>query len=207
MDYFKFRDKIKDLPYFETRELKIVLRDDFNPAMLVNLKNWMNKGHLVMLRRGLYLLADLKNEVDVMVFAGKLYSPSYISLETALSFYGIIPEAVFTTTSVTTRKTKKFQTPLGYFSYQKIKKEAFGGFEAKMQNGISYKLALPEKALVDFFYLNRNIIDGSQEQFESYRFNKDFKFSKSKLRKFAKIFQNKKTSFLINQFIKWSHLD
>ncbi len=203
MDYFKFKDKIKDLPYFETKELRVVLGDDFNPTMLVNLKNWVNKGHLLMLRRGLYLLADLKNEVDVMVFAGKLYSPSYISLETALSFYGIIPEAVFTTTSVTTRKTKKFQTPLGHFSYQKIKKEAFGGFEAKMQNGISYKLALPEKAMTDFFYLNRGILNGSREQFESYRFNEEFRFNKNKLLKFAEVFQNKKTSFLINQFIKY----
>ena len=203
MNYFKFKEKIKDLPYFETKELKVILGADFNPTMLVNLKNWVNKGHLLMLRRGLYAMTDLKESVDAMVFASKIYSPSYISLETALSFYGIIPEAVFTTTSATTRKTKKFQTPLGNFSYQKIKKGAFGGFETKMQNGISYKLALPEKAMADFFYLNRNILEGSREQFMSYRFNEDFKFSKSKLLQFAKVFRNKKTSFLINQFIKY----
>ena len=131
-----------------------------------------------MLRRGLCIIADIKDDVDVMIFATKIYQPSYISMETALSFYGIIPEAVFTTTSVTTRKTKEFKTPMGNFSYQKIKKEAFGGFETKNENGISYKLALPEKALIDFFYLNKNILDGSQEQFKSYRFDEDFDFDK-----------------------------
>lgn len=202
MNFFEFKQKIEELPYFETKELRLILGSDFTGTTLINLKNWMKKRHLTMLRRGLYVLTETKNKTDAMTFATKIYSPSYISLETALSFYGIIPEAVFSMTSVTTRKTKKFQTPAGNFSYQKIKTAAFGGFETKMQDGISFNLALPEKALVDFLYLNRNILNGDYEQFSSYRFNEDFKFNAKKLLRFAEAFQNKKVLFLTQNFIK-----
>jgi len=203
MNFFELKEKTKELPYFETKELRLILGENFSATTLVNLKNWMKKGHLIMLRRGLYVLSDWKNKVDVMVFAAKLYQPSYVSLEMALNFYGIIPEAVFTVTSVSTRKTKEFRTPLGNFSYQKIKAEAFGGFETKIQDGISFNVALPEKAVVDFLYLNRGALNGEREQFAGYRFNEDFKFDSKKLLDFAKDFQHKKVLFLTQNFIKY----
>jgi predicted transcriptional regulator of viral defense system len=203
MNFLQFKEKVKELPYFETKELRLVLGDDFSNTTLVNLKNWIKKGHLIMLRRGLYVLSEMKNSADAMTFAAKIYPPSYVSLETALSFYGIIPEAVFTTTSVTTRKTKEFKTSLGNFSYQKIKREAFGGFETVKRNSISFNLALPEKALTDFLYLNRHILDGSQEQFAGYRFNEDFNYGKKRLREFAENYKNKKTVDLVNKFIEY----
>jgi len=150
MNFLEFKKKTEELPCFETKELRLILRADFTATTLVNLKNWMRKGYLTMLRRGLYVLSETKDKTDTMLFAAKIYSPSYISLEMALNYYGIIPEAVFTVTSVTTRKTKEFKTPVGNFSYQKIKREAYGGFETKKQNGISFNLAVPEKALMDF---------------------------------------------------------
>lgn len=203
MNFFEFKKKTEELPFFETRELRLILGSDFTNTTLVNLKNWMKKGHLTMIRRGLYILTEVKDKIDAMAFATKIYSPSYVSMEMALNFYGIIPEAVFTVTSVTARKTKEFKTPVGNFSYQKIKKEAFGGFEAKKQSGISFNLALPEKALVDFFYLNKNILKGDKDQFDGYRFNEDFKFNSKKLIDFAKAFQNKKVLFLTQKFIEY----
>lgn len=202
MNFLEFKRKTEELPVFETRELRLILGSDFTATTLVNLKNWIKKGYLIMLRRGLYAISETAKNIDAMFFATKIYPPSYVSLETALSFYGIIPEAVFTTTSVATRKTKKFKTPIGDFSYQKIKKEAFGGFETKKQNGTSFNLALPEKALVDFFYLNRNILNGTKEQFEGYRFSEDFKYNKSRLILFSKKFENKKVLFLTKKFIQ-----
>ena len=203
MNFLEFKRKTDELPYFETKELRLILGADFTSTTLINLKNWVNKGYLTMIRRGLYIISETKNKIDAMAFATKIYPPSYVSLEMALSFYGIIPEAVFTVTSVTTRKTKQFKTPIGNFSYQKIKKEAFGGFETKKQYGISFSLALPEKALIDFFYLNRNVLNGTEEQFKGYRFNEDFKFEAKKLLNFAKVFQNKKVLFLTQNFIKY----
>lgn len=202
MNYLEFRQKTKELPCFETKELRLILGASFSSTTLINLKNWINKGHLIMLRRGLYVISEIGKSMDQMIFATKIYPPSYISLETALGFYGIIPEAVFTATSVTTRKTKEFKNLLGNFSYQKIKKEAFGGFETKNENGISFNLALAEKALIDFLYLNRNILNGSREQYQSYRFNEDFRFNSKKLLDFAKVFKNKKVLFLTQEFIK-----
>jgi predicted transcriptional regulator of viral defense system len=203
MNIFEFKKKIEELPYFETKELRLVLGDDFTATTLVNLKNWIKKGHLIMLRRGLYIISEMQHKIDALAFATKIYAPSYVSMEMALNYYGIIPEAVFTVTSVTTRKTKQFSTPMGKYSYQKIKKEAFGGFETKSQSGISFNLALPEKAMVDFLYLNRNILSGDYEQFKGYRFNEDFKFDKKKLIAFAEAFNNKKVLFLTNNFIKY----
>jgi predicted transcriptional regulator of viral defense system len=203
MNFLEFKQKTEDLPYFETKELRLILGSDFTATTLVNLKNWVNKGHLIMLRRGLYVITEATKKVDSMVFATKIYSPSYISMEMALSFYGIIPEAVFTVTSVTTRKTKEFKTSLGNFSYQRIKKEAFGGYETKNSGNFSFNLALPEKAVVDFLYLNRNILNGEQKQLQGYRFNEDFKFDAKKLLNFAKVFQNKKVLFLTQNFIKY----
>jgi len=204
MNYFKFRKKIEELPLFETRELRLILGKEFNKSFLNNLKNWENKEYLIRIRKGLFLPADLKSAVSPMMLAAKIYAPSYVSMESALGYYGIIPEAVFTTTSITARKTVSFTTKdFGKFSYQKIKREAFGGFETHKENNISFNLALPEKALVDFFYLNRNILDGSKKQFASYRFNEEFKYNKKRLVKFADFFKNKKTAELVNKFIKY----
>jgi len=203
MNFIEFKQRNQELPCFETKELKLILGSDFSNTTLVNLKNWIKKDYLIMLRKGLYVFSDFAWNADMMIFAAKIYPPSYISMEMALNYYGIIPEAVFTATSVSTRKTKEFKTPLGNFSYQKIKKEAFGGFEAKNENGVSYNLALPEKAVVDFLYLNRHILSGDKEQFASYRFDKDFKFSEKKLLEFAKVFQNEKVLFLTQKFIEY----
>lgn len=203
MNYFEFKKKIEELPFFETKELRLVFGNKFTSTMLINLKNWVKKGHLTMLRRGLYIVSESAEAVDPMILATKLYEPSYVSMEKALNFYGIIPEAVFTVTSVTTRKTKEFRTKRGNFSYQKIKREAFGGYETKRNGQISFNMAVPEKALVDFFYLKRNILSGEQEQFEGYRFNEEFVFDSKKLLDFAKAFQNKKVLFLTQNFIKY----
>lgn len=203
MNYFEFKKKIEELPFFETKELRVVLGSEFTRSMLINLRNWVKKGHLIMLRRGLYLLVEEGVGLDRMILATKLYQPSYVSMEMALNFYGIIPEAVFTVTSVTTRKTKQFNTQLGNFSYQKIKKEAFGGYETKRNGRISFNVALPEKAMVDFFYLKRHSLNGDPEQFKGYRFNEEFKFDAKKLLDFAGVFRNAKVLFLTQRFIKY----
>ncbi len=203
MKYLDFRKKINNLPLFETRDLKLILGKELSRSFLNLLRNWEKSGYLIKIRKGLYLPEDLANSVDPILLATKIYQPSYVSLETALSHYGIIPEAVFTTTSVTTKKTKEFKNSrFGKFSYQKIKKNAFGGFETFSKNNISYKLALPEKAVIDFLYLNRKILSGTQQQFEGYRFSKEYRYNKGKLLKFSKLFSNKKTLFLTQEFIK-----
>jgi len=203
MKYLDFRKKIGVLPLLGTKDLKVLFPRVPKHNLRNNLRNWVDKGYLVNIRRGFYIPADLAEEIDPMVIASKIYFPSYVSLEAALGYYGIIPEAVFTTTSVTTRKTFAFSAEkFGNFSYQKIKQEAFGGFATLKDNNISFNLALPEKALVDWFYINRNRLDGTKEQFLSFRFNEEFGYKQKKLLKFAKLFQNKKTLLLTKNFIE-----
>lgn len=204
MNFIEFRKKIEELPFLETKEMRLVLGKDFNKSFLNNLKNWEKSGYLIKIRKSLYFPSDLKDVTSPIMLASKIYYPSYVSMESALGYYGIIPEAVFTTTSITAKKTKSFLTKdFGKFTYKKIKKEAFGGFTTQKENNISFNLALPEKALVDFFYLNRDILDGTKEQFSSYRFSDDFAYNKKKLIDFADFFQNKKTLNLVNSFIEY----
>jgi predicted transcriptional regulator of viral defense system len=91
-----------------------------------NLSRWVKEGKLVRLRNGFYSFPEYLNESgSQMYIANRIYRPSYISLQTALSFYGIIPEAVTNVTSVTTLKTAEFENRFGTFSYKTIQPRLF----------------------------------------------------------------------------------
>lgn len=101
-------------------------------------------------RRGIYCFAeDLPHD---LVIANKLYSPSYVSLETALSYYGILPETVYSITSITTRTTRRFELIGKEFSYQKIKTNAYFGYKSMDVDGRTVLFAEKEKALADYLY-------------------------------------------------------
>ena len=102
------------------------------------------------LRNGLYCLQT--HLPPSYLLANKIYNPSYVSLDTALSHYDMIPETVYSITSVTTKATREFTTPWLVFDYQKIKKPAFTGYRPMEIDGSTVFIAEPEKALVDFLY-------------------------------------------------------
>ena len=110
----------------------------------------LNSGLFVKLRNGFYMVKD--SIVSNSFIANKLYAPSYISLETALSHYGIIPEVVYATTSVTSKITRDFLTSKGNFIYQRIKKRAFTGYGLRQIDKDNVLFAEPEKALADYLY-------------------------------------------------------
>ena len=108
---------------------------------------------IIKLKRGFYVLNENDRKVTPSRFyiANRLYGPSYISMESALSFYGFIPEQVSALTSVTTKKTLRIRNDSGDFLYQHIKPETFRGFKAAKDNtGFDFFIAVPEKAIVDF---------------------------------------------------------
>ena len=113
----------------------------------------VKRGDLVKLRRGLYARADsLPSDLEV---ANALYRPSYVSFASALSFHGLIPEAVYRLTSATSRTTAGF-TALGkQFTYHRIKPAAFAGYGRVRVDGRVVYIAEPEKALVDTLYFVR----------------------------------------------------
>jgi hypothetical protein len=120
------------------------------------LSQWVRKGYLVRLKNGIYAFARDMAQLRVEHVAFLLYQPSYLSLETALSHYGFIPETVYARTSITAKITRTFDTPLGRFIYRHVKPELFWGYVAHQSpGGGPYLLAEPEKALLDYLYLNR----------------------------------------------------
>jgi len=121
-----------------------------NSAVSKFLHTYTKKGFLLKLRNGLYCLNE--SRPHSFVVANKLYEPSYISLETALSFYNIIPETTHTITSVTTKATRNFTAVDKSFVYHKIKKTSFANYIIKSQNEENFLIAEPEKALLDYLY-------------------------------------------------------
>ncbi|MDP2866825.1 MAG: hypothetical protein Q8O90_11335 [Elusimicrobiota bacterium] len=86
--------------------------------------------------------------------AALLHAPSYLSLEKALEYHGLIPEGVAAYTSVTTRRPVELKTPLGRYSYRHLALNLFWGYERLEAGGGEAFMALPEKAVLDLFYLN-----------------------------------------------------
>lgn len=116
---------------------------------------------LVPIKRGLYVVSPALTGglISLPLVANAIYGPSYVSLEFALSHYGLIPEAVHQITSVTTRRAKAYDTVLGRFSYQTLPKKAYpiGVQSVKNDMGHFYLMASPEKALCDMLMLTPNL--------------------------------------------------
>lgn len=117
------------------------------------IRNLCRSGDLVRVKKGLYVAPTFPGrspEVSPLVLAGLIYGPAYVSLETALAHHGLIPERVNEITSVTTKRAKRFDTPLGRFTYHPISEFAYSyGVSLATASGGSFFLASPEKALCD----------------------------------------------------------
>ncbi len=151
MNYLQFREQWLGLGCFSIYQIR-AWKNDIDSG---SLSRWVKKGYLVKLRQDWYAFCELQNEPDMARFiAGKIYTPSYISLHTALSIYGIIPEAVTQITCVTTNRTASYNNSFGQFHYQTIKPGLFFGYKQEpVRRGGSYFIAEPEKAIVDLLYL------------------------------------------------------
>jgi len=120
------------------------------------LSRWTKAGRLYQLRRGLYALAPPYQKVRPHPFlvANRLVPGSYVSLQSALGFYGLIPESVPVTTSVTTHRPGAWVTPLGRYKFRHVAEEQFSGYQvAHLTGGQQAFVATPEKALLDLVYL------------------------------------------------------
>lgn len=148
MKYVQFRNTIKDTGFV------IFSKDDISPLFGLTLegltsllRRYKEKGYLQNPKRGVYFFTEQPPEPYFLAY--KIYYPSYISFESALSHYSIIPEIVYSITSATTKPTRIFTTKDRSFTYTKIKQQAFAGFIKKD----NYLIAEPEKAFVDYVYL------------------------------------------------------
>lgn len=109
-------------------------------------------GKIIRLKRGLYVVSPKISRVALSteLIANHLYAPSYVSMQTALRYYGLIPEAVYTTQSMTLKHTRTFDTPVGRFEYRIISRKAFHiGVTSINKQNYAFLIATPEKALCD----------------------------------------------------------
>jgi len=109
--------------------------------------------------RGLYCLSRryARGRINPLELAQRIHGPSYVSLETALSHHGWIPEAVQAVTSVTLGRSRTFTTPVGLFSFTRVPQRRFlsGVRRASVEEGVACFLATPLKALADYVYVQR----------------------------------------------------
>jgi len=125
-------------------------------ALRSHLSRWVKAGRLIQLAKGVYTLAEpyRKRPPHPFVLANAMKTASYVSLQSALAHFGMIPEHVPTVTSVTTLRPARIQTPVGRFLFRHVKKDWFQGYR-QMDLGAGQKafVATPEKALLDLVYL------------------------------------------------------
>lgn len=154
MKFQELLEIVTDEPVFETG---LLLAGAVNPAdVRRQLSRWVQAGRLQQLRRGLYSLAPPYQKIKPhpFVVANQLVRGSYVSLQSALGYYGLIPEYVPLVTSVTTGRTGRWETALGEYLYRHVKPALFGGYvRSEVSPGQAAFVATPEKALLDLIHL------------------------------------------------------
>ena len=168
MQYIELKEHLKEFTIFSLADIKRVDRN-FHRRRL---NEWQDKGYIKKVIRGYYVFSDLKlSEAVLFEIANKIYGPSYVSFEAALSYYQLIPETVYGITSASTRRTYKFNTCLAEFSYRTIRPGLFFGYEIIRYGSKRFKIASVEKALIDYFYAHPHIKE--RADFAGLRVNKE----------------------------------
>jgi predicted transcriptional regulator of viral defense system len=201
MRFSEFKTGIYDLAVFSPRDI----RKQFPGFDRRRLSEWQDRKLIVKIRNGWYCFPEyLNNNKFLWLIANKIHSPSYLSLETALSWYEVIPEGVFSSTSITTNKTERYSTVYGSFYYNSIKPELYFGYKLisidsnqgtdQTENRFFHrvKVAEMEKAILDFFYINTQY--HTESDILELRFNDTLlhdELEKPKLYEYLTKFENK----------------
>lgn len=133
--------------------------DTTSASVRCQLSRWVREGRIISLRRGCYTLAAPYTDRSPSPFmvANAMKQASYVSCQSALEWYGLIPEAVLSVTSVTSGRPGKVNNSLGTFFYRHIKSSLLWGFRNEhISDNEMAKISLPEKALLDLVYLEPN---------------------------------------------------
>jgi predicted transcriptional regulator of viral defense system len=155
MEFQNLLYQVSDLPLFSSTLLQVGNVDRAN--LQKQLSRWTAAGKIHQLRRGLYILAEPYRQIEPHPFliANRLLAPSYVSLQSALAYYDLIPETVPQVLSITSKmRSKAIETPFGSYRYHNIQSPMFSGFTlVQVSKDQSAYLARPEKALLDLIYL------------------------------------------------------
>lgn len=199
MKYNDFRKAIKN-PYFSWQDIKLAGLN----VLKYQISLWRKKGNIERLKRGFYVFSDEREKVSPQRISFLLYEPGYISLESALSHYGLIPEIVYAITAVTAKTTRKFSNAYGSFIYRHIRPDLFFGYIILENENGKYLLAEPEKAILDYFYLNLSKLN-NQDDIDELRINyAELRkiINKKKLADYLAEYRVKKLEKIINILLK-----
>ena len=189
MNYLQFRNRFYDLGCFQIHQV-YAWQADFDKS---NLTRWVKQNLLIKLRNGYYSFPEYLNQADFSYYvSNRIYRPSYISLHTALAFYGIIPEAVVQITAVSALKKTSFENAFGTFTYRQVASELMFGYDMKPFSGRTISFAHPEKALLDLLYLYP--FYNTSLEMEELRLDEDFMqqdFNAERFKEYAIRFQSK----------------
>lgn len=145
-------------------------------------------GELLRLKRGLFVnSAEATHQsLSKELIANHLFGPSYVSLESALSFYSLIPERVFVTRSMTTKRSQRFETPLGMFDYTSCNPDYFAvAVRSELKNNeYAFLIATPEKALCDLIVSSAHLRLQSAKAMKVY-LEEDLRFEMDALKSFS----------------------
>ena len=189
----KFEDLLEivgDEPLFTTG---LLLAGGNADDVRKQLSRWTKAGKLIQLRRGLYTLAPphQKNSPHPFLVANMIVKGSYVSCESALAYYGLIPEHVPVTVSVSLSRPGRKATPLGDYQFHHISRKLFFGYHPLQVKANQHAfVALPEKALLDLVYLRKQ--GDSTEYLQSLRLQNSDQINPDRLREYAERAQVKK---------------
>lgn len=156
MDFVTFQRAFKDRTVIPVNDV-LKRFPNFDTRRLVE---WQDKGYLQKIINKYYTWPDQELTSNKLFFtANRLCANSYVSVWSALRWYGFIPKGVYQVFSVTTRQTHHFDTSMGYFHYQHVKPHLFFGYRPLQSDNNDFLMAEPEKALLDMFYLSPSIRD------------------------------------------------
>ena len=201
MNYITFAKELKNFPAFSLKEIEKLS----GKVYYHRLNEWQKKGYIKRIANGIFMFADEQiDDMYLYYLANKIYEPSYISLESGFAYYGFIPEAVYKTTSVTTKKTSHFQQDNIVFEYRSIHSRFNFGYTLVNWKNVTIKIAEPEKAIIDYFYLNTEI--NTIDRIEDMRFNTiamNEQIDWNKIDRYLSIYENKMLSKRMQLLKEW----
>ncbi len=194
---------------------KTIPQEEFDYMLLVDalssysgvrqkINELLKSGIIIRVKKGLYTFGPEYNHVPICkeVLANLIYGPSCISLEYALSYHGLIPERVEIITSITPKRDKEFNTPLGQFNYRYLGADKYphGIEQIWIDQNHPILIASPEKALCDYIVLNRI---GNNEEFNAQEFlESDLRIDQSHWKQFKPDILHKLNKFYRNRSIE-----
>jgi predicted transcriptional regulator of viral defense system len=196
MKYGDLVNKVSDVPCFTAKFL--AAGGDLS-QIRHQLDRWEKSKKVIKIHKGLYTLAEPYRKVKPEPFyiANSLKSASYVSLQSALAWYGMIPEFVPEVTSVTTGRPQTYETVVGRFSFRHINKNFFWGYQQiETTEGQEVFIACPEKALLDLVYLTPGACNA--EYIEELRLQNFEQIDKVTLLKFAEKTKSPKIRKAVN---------